>query len=645
MNILHATTDPALLARLKEMLGSSARADIAVGYFFISGFEAVADDLSRLNKVRILVGRTDRQVLDEVALGLQQTQALRARLDADSLVQRSQRSQIAQQAVARIAEGVSVLPQEHNTESAVSRLRDMVAVGRVEVRAYLRSPLHAKAYLCWYDNHAEPGAAVVGSSNLTLAGFTGNTELNVRVTGDAEMSSLRDWFDALWEESEDISGTLVTELERSWALAKTPPYHVYLKALYELYYTEIGGGQLAIPPRTEELANFQLDAVSRGLSMVEAYGGCYVGDVVGLGKTFIGAELLRQLRVSYPNDGPPLILCPAGLKAMWQVFNERFGLGAEVVSHSMIAASPEAEFDEELGRYVDVEPSGHGIVLDRTYANRGPVLVDEAHNFRNVNRRSKGLGDYLESGDHKVVLLSATPQNLGPMDIYRQLRLFLDDTYHGLNIEPASLEAYFRNAQRWLEYRVEYENYEAEFDAWQGNGSRGTPPVPPNKPGVPKAEIDQVLSSVFIRRRRKDIRDLYGDTAMVGGKPVRFPRPGAGQCRVPAGQGVRKGGLSGGVGRSVAEAQSGEVSGLRVHQAGGQGEARVPRSVPGAGQDSQADGRAAVQAAGVEHRSVPLDAALPDEQQSQLPGGARLRLYPHRQHGNPPAVGAVFRRG
>ena len=78
MNILHATTDPTLLCRrLKEMLGSPARADIAVGYFFISGFEAVADDLARLDKVRILVRRTDRQVLEEVALGLQQTQALR----------------------------------------------------------------------------------------------------------------------------------------------------------------------------------------------------------------------------------------------------------------------------------------------------------------------------------------------------------------------------------------------------------------------------------------------------------------------------------------------------------------------------------------------------------------------------------------
>ena len=53
-NILHATTDPDLLTRLREMLDSSARADIAVGYFFISGFEAVADILSRLDKGRIL---------------------------------------------------------------------------------------------------------------------------------------------------------------------------------------------------------------------------------------------------------------------------------------------------------------------------------------------------------------------------------------------------------------------------------------------------------------------------------------------------------------------------------------------------------------------------------------------------------------
>ena len=56
MNILHATTDPPLLRRLQEMLAASQRADIAVGSFFVSGFEAVAELLSvvkdRLSKAR-----------------------------------------------------------------------------------------------------------------------------------------------------------------------------------------------------------------------------------------------------------------------------------------------------------------------------------------------------------------------------------------------------------------------------------------------------------------------------------------------------------------------------------------------------------------------------------------------------------------
>lgn len=527
MNILHATTDPPLIDRLQQMLSSSERADIAVGYFFMSGFQAVADQLSLLKKVRILVGRTDRRVLEEVALGLQQARALESQLRADDTIRRSQREGLAQQAVEIVSRGVSFLPQTDETKEAVAALRDMIATGRVEVRAYLRSRLHAKAYLCWYQQgHAEPGAAVVGSSNFTLAGFTGNTELNVRVTGDAEMAELRRWFDDLWQDSEDISDGLVKELGRSWAVASTPPYHIYLKALYELYGTELGAATpLPITAHNVELANFQVDAVSRALAMIEQYGGCYIGDVVGLGKTFIGAELLRQLRVSYPNEGMPLIIAPAGLKPMWQRVNETFNLGAEVISHSIITSAPDAEFDEELGHYIDTETSGHGIILEQKYSNRGPVLVDEAHNFRNINRRSTGLRNYLDAGDHKVILLSATPQNLGPRDIYRQLRLFLDEMNHGLNIEPLALEEYFRYAETWHRYRAEYENFRAEHESWERNGSKGEFPLPPAKPAVPRADVEQVLTPVFIRRRRKDVEELYAETATIDGRPVRFPIP------------------------------------------------------------------------------------------------------------------------
>ncbi len=55
MNILDRT----LLERLKGMLSSSRSADTVVGYLFISGFAALAEELDCLEKVRVLVGRTD----------------------------------------------------------------------------------------------------------------------------------------------------------------------------------------------------------------------------------------------------------------------------------------------------------------------------------------------------------------------------------------------------------------------------------------------------------------------------------------------------------------------------------------------------------------------------------------------------------
>src|SRR5262245_36288198 len=111
MNILHATSDPTLLQRLKLMLAGSRAADIAVGYLFISGFNAVAEELAGLDQVRVLVGRTDRPTLEEVARGLHQAEALRARLDGDGLVRRAARAGIGDQAVRTIGETVARLAQ------------------------------------------------------------------------------------------------------------------------------------------------------------------------------------------------------------------------------------------------------------------------------------------------------------------------------------------------------------------------------------------------------------------------------------------------------------------------------------------------------------------------------------------------------
>ncbi|MCY4414718.1 MAG: DEAD/DEAH box helicase [Chloroflexi bacterium] len=341
------------------------------------------------------------------------------------------------------------------------------------------------------------------------------------------MAVLKDWFENLWADSVDISAQVEQRLTESWAVTQYTPYAIYVKALYELYGQDLGSDEpLPLEPSGQvELANFQLDAVRRGLDMIWNHGGCYVADVVGLGKTYIGAELLRQLRQSYPNDGPPLVICPAGLIPAWERVNELYGLGAAVLSQDMIALPPALVFDEETEQYEEVDSSARGVQLVDEYPHRGTVLVDEAHNFRNDNGRSRGLRDYLERGDHKIILLSATPQNLGPRDIYRQVRLFLDETDHGLPLEPQGLEDFFASVVRWQEYDREVDAYSVVLALYPKGGEQGTPPVRPSRPDQPRADISQVLTPIFIRRRRRDIVELYGETATINGEPVSFPTP------------------------------------------------------------------------------------------------------------------------
>ena len=92
------------------------------------------------------------------------------------------------------------------------------------------------------------------------------------------------------------------------------------------------------------------------------------------------------------------------------------------------------------------------------------------------------------------------------------------------------MQDYFRAVQQWYEYRIDLENWQQEFLEWQKaaqkpGSKRVAPPPTPQQPTVPYATIDQALNPVFIRRRRKDTRELYGDDVEINGKKVRFPEP------------------------------------------------------------------------------------------------------------------------
>jgi len=94
------------------------------------------------------------------------------------------------------------------------------------------------------------------------------------------------------------------------------------------------------------------------------------------------------------------------------------------------------------------------------------------------------------------------------------------------------LEEYFRAVQKWYQYRIDVENWQQEYQQWQAQSTPAgrrpkltPPPAQPTQPNEPYATIEQVLSPIFIRRRRQDIRAVYGDDLEVGGVKVRFPEP------------------------------------------------------------------------------------------------------------------------
>ena len=477
MTILHAHSDPDFTSQLRAVLadanGQPHSVDIAVGYFYLSGFRAVSDLLAnRPGQVRLLLGRTDRPTQQEIAAGYNPLELS----DQDRAIPNLREERIARdETVANVGRSAALQPQDDANAAGIETLAALIAGGQVAVRAYLKERMHAKAYIGYTGLQANPGTAIIGSTNFSASGFAGNTELNYPVTHSGDVCEVKEWFERLWSESEPVSERVVEQLQASWPLATPDPYLIYLKILYELYGDTLG--EAALPPAAPpvELTDYQQDAVAAGLAMLDKHNGCYIADVVGLGKTYIGAEILRRLTLLEPQAGDPLVICPAPLTAMWErVCDQQFGIiNADVISIGRLTA---ANYQSDRS-------------LRKTLRNAGPVLIDEAHNFRNNNQRRRVLLDFLKSNRrHKTILLSATPQNLAPRDILRQLELFLDPVNHGLPGVDGPLYPYF-----------------------------------PDDTAAAIAEgAGEVLRHILLRRRRQDITEHYRNSSL-GGKPIRFP--------------------------------------------------------------------------------------------------------------------------
>lgn len=181
----------------------------------------------------------------------------------------------------------------------------------------------------------------------------------------------------------------------------------------------------------EQLTDFQQVAVWQAIKIINKYGGTFISDVVGLGKSYIGSAIVKYFE--QVENARPLILCPPALRPMWERYNEVHHLNAQVESSGLLSSSNEANARNRLFEH---------------YENRDFILVDESHNFRNPGaQRYQILQEFLTMGDKKSCFLTATPRNKSAWDIYHQFKLFHPDDDTNLPLEPAHLREYFRHLE------------------------------------------------------------------------------------------------------------------------------------------------------------------------------------------------------
>ncbi|MGA2543781.1 MAG: helicase-related protein [Verrucomicrobiota bacterium] len=432
-----------LVDHINRILSSTESARFAVGYFFLSGLESIARRLAGVKELRLLIGNTtNRETLEQLAEGYRRLDLVAEAAEAEAYPKRTDTKRMAAETAGNIRSAIEFMDQTDEAQAVLTTLVRMVEEKRLKVKVYTKGRLHAKAYIFDYgkvfDKSGKPverheeGIAIIGSSNLTLSGVTHNTELNVLVQGNDNHKELGKWFDALWDESQDFDEALMQEMKQSWAVSAARPYDVYMKTLYALVRDRLEGEDdkdiLWDDEITKRLADFQKVAVRQAVQIVKDYGGAFVADVVGLGKSYIGAAILKHFERT--DHSRALILCPAALTQMWERYNEVYQLNARVLSMGFLRE--------------DDDGSVNTLLENVLFKDRDFVLIDESHNLRHRDtQRYKVVEAFLSTG-RRCCFLTATPRNKSAWDVYSQIKLFHQDDKTDLPIDPPDLKQYFK---------------------------------------------------------------------------------------------------------------------------------------------------------------------------------------------------------
>lgn len=467
--------------------------DALIGYFRSSGYFKVRPFLENVPKIRILVGIDVDKII--------------AKYQSQGLLFQGDAGQALGEFLNEIKEDIQQSDYTKEVEEGILQFVDDVITKKIELKAHPSKKLHAKIYIFRPENWNEhrTGSVITGSSNLTEAGLGANSnsfnyEFNVILHDFNDVKFATEEFERLWLESVPVLPVEISKVKHETYLNDTfSPYELYVKFLIEYFGKSVDFDPNSITdlPKGFKRLSYQIDAVNEGYKYLQKHNGFFLSDVVGLGKTVVGALIAKKF--FYSNGFPShvsntLVIVPPALKQNWEETLEKFQLhNYRIVTNGSLHKITDAD------KY-DL------------------VIVDEAHKFRNDTAEAYNelqkicktkTRQTLKSGekaDKKVILISATPLNNRPEDIANQVYLFQDSK--DSTLEVSNLQHFFRT----------------KIDAYKKLSQNSDIKAVQEGVKIIYKEIrEKIIQPLTVRRTRSDLNEHHQYKTDLDEQGIKFP--------------------------------------------------------------------------------------------------------------------------
>lgn len=477
--------------------------DAVVGFLRASGYFSLRPFLDNINRVRILIGiDVDKYIAQAANQG-------RIFFGAEE--------EVREECLRKIRRDIESSNYKKEVEDGMFQMIQDLIDGKLELRAHPSKKIHAKLYILYPDefNQYSQGVAITGSSNLSGNGLgiseDKQYEFNVKLDRYDDVKFAKDEFELLWKEAEGCAITaedVKASVDRTYLKGDVKPHDLYIKMLMEYFSDRVLATDDNNPfdmPEGYTKYDYQMDAVAEGYQKLIRYDGFFLADVVGLGKTVIATMIAKKFLIENGRDKTKiLVVYPPAVEQNWKATFKDFGIDkyAKFVTNGSLSKV----LDEENYNYWNAD-------------EYDLILVDEAHKFRSHTTSAfEQLQEIckmprIEQGNipgykKKVMLISATPMNNTPADIYNEIQLFQDPrrcTIDGV----ANLTAFFSPLIKEFQQLRKDPN----FDVTQFKK-------------LAEHVRDRVIKPLTVRRTRTDIESVARYNKDVNGFP-KVERPNA----------------------------------------------------------------------------------------------------------------------